>query len=296
MNKKEHLKPAFILCGVVAVVIIILFVVSGNVNKNVVKNLTGKVLYTEEGSGVRQYNFDDGTDTLISGDVSNACYGNFAGGKIFFAGTDENGIWNIYDEDKEVIYQMPEKAEILGMTAYDKIFAAAYVMDGEYSIVTYDTVGKKEVQLMSSDKEIPALCMDDEGEQIYFAQMDGSDCVLKSVSVSGGNEQKILKGENERITCIAFRNDVLYMCEEKENSSTISQYNLSAKRAVTLEFSSDDYNCVTICPVYDKEYIVSSDKDGVFGVYVCNGSNMVKADDAGTGKNCYVTSYMNLNK
>lgn len=46
-NRKEHLKPAFILCGIVGVVIIIIFIASGQVNKNVANNLKGRVLYTE---------------------------------------------------------------------------------------------------------------------------------------------------------------------------------------------------------------------------------------------------------
>ena len=64
-NRKEHLKPAFILCGIVGVVIIIIFIASGQVNKNVANNLKGRVLYTEGTDVIKEYNFKEGRETVI---------------------------------------------------------------------------------------------------------------------------------------------------------------------------------------------------------------------------------------
>lgn len=297
MNKKDHLKPAFILCGVVAIVIIILFLLSGNVNKNVVSNMTGKILYTEDGSGVRQYDFDDGTDILISGNIENACWGSFAGDKILFAGTDESGSWSIYFYDSdtkntEALYRIPAGAELVGMTARSNYAAAAYFLNEEYFIDIYDIANSSGNSIVAADEEILAICIDDDCSKIYYTQMKNDNCVAKSVNLSGGNEQEILKAEKERISYIAFRGDSLYMCEDKNGNKTISQYSAKSQKATTLKFSSEDYNCTNICPVYDTEYIVSSDKGGVYELYVCNGSNMVKADGIGGVKDCFVTAYL----
>ena len=72
-NKKEHLKPAFILCGIVGVVIIIIFIASGQVNKNVANNLKGKVLYTEGTDVIKEYDFKEDRAEVI-GKGTNAHY------------------------------------------------------------------------------------------------------------------------------------------------------------------------------------------------------------------------------
>ena len=72
-NKKEHLKPAFILCGIVGVVIIIIFIASGQVNKNVANNLKGKVLYTEGADVIKEYDFKEDR-TQVIGKGTNAHY------------------------------------------------------------------------------------------------------------------------------------------------------------------------------------------------------------------------------
>lgn len=297
MNKKEHLKPAFILCGIVAAIIIILFIFSNNVNKNVVNNMTGRILYTETDGGVKQYSFDDDTDTLVSGDIENACFGNYVSDGIIFAGTDEYGVWNIYFSETgartDIFYTLPDKAVLIALTGRGSCMAAAYSDGGKYYITAYDMEKDKEYETLETEDELLSLCFDEECEKIYYTSFNGNESILESVRISGGADEKLLEAGDERLTFIAFRNDTLYFCEDKDGKRTVSQYILQRNRATVLKFSSDEYNCRTICPVYDEKFIVSSDREGVYEIYVCNGSNMVKADRIGNGKDCFVTAYFN---
>ena len=285
-NKKEHLKPAFILCGIVGVVIIIIFIASGQVNKNVANNLKGKVLYTEGTDVIKEYDFKEDRAEVI-GKGTNAHYAD--GGIVY---NDTNRIY-IYDgrTDRE-LYALEPECRITSMTAVGSVIAASYVQGDAYKIIKYDTEKKAAEVLITSDNEIMSVCAGKDSE-LYYTETDGEDTSLCKLSINGGSPEKLLKGNDERIEYITYVGGMILMCENKSGNTVMSRFNIKTAKAVELKFSSDEYNCVSAAAVYDEEYIVSSDKDTEkYALYVCNGSNMVRIDKISGADSLKVSDYI----
>lgn len=285
-NKKEHLKPAFILCGIVGVVIIIIFIASGQVNKNVANNLKGKVLYTEGTDVIKEYDFKEDRAEVI-GKGTNAHYAD--DGIVY---NDTNRIY-IYDgrTDRE-LYALEPECRITSLTAVGSVIAASYVQGDAYSIIKYDTEKKAAEVLITSDNEIMSVCTGKDSE-LYYTETDGEDTSLCKLSINGGSPEKLLKGNDERIEYITYVGGMILMCENKSGNTVMSRFNIKTSKAVELKFSSDEYNCVSAAAVYDEEYIVSSDKDTEkYALYVCNGSNMVRIDKISGTDSLKVSDYI----
>lgn len=285
-NKKEHLKPAFILCGIVGVVIIIIFIASGQVNKNVANNLKGKVLYTEGTDVIKEYDFKEDRAEVI-GKGTNAHYAD--DGIVY---NDTNRIY-IYDgrTDRE-LYALEPECRITSLTAVGSVIAASYVQGEAYSIIKYDTEKKAAEVLLTSDNEIMSVCAGKDSE-LYYTETDGEDTSLCKLSINGGSPEKLLKGNDERIEYITYVGGMILMCENKSGNTVMSRFNIKTAKAVELKFSSDEYNCVSAAAVYDEEYIVSSDKDTEkYALYVCNGSNMVRIDKISGADSLKVSDYI----
>lgn len=285
-NKKEHLKPAFILCGIVGVVIIIIFIASGQVNKNVANNLKGKVLYTEGTDVIKEYDFKEDRAEVI-GKGTNAHYAD--DGIVY---NDTNRIY-IYDgrTDRE-LYALEPECMITSLTAAGSVIAASYVQGDAYNIIKYDTEKKAAEVLITSDNEIMSVCAGKDSE-LYYTETDGEDTSLCKLSINGGSPEKLLKGNDERIEYITYVGGMILMCENKSGNTVMSRFNIKTAKAVELKFSSDKYNCVSAAAVYDEEYIVSSDKDtGKYALYVCNGSNMVRIDKISGADSLKVSDYI----
>lgn len=285
-NKKEHLKPAFILCGIVGVVIIIIFIASGQVNKNVANNLKGKVLYTEGTDVIKEYDFKEDRAEVI-GKGTNAHYAD--DGIVY---NDTNRIY-IYDgrTDRE-LYALEPECRITSLTAAGSVIAASYVQGDAYNIIKYDTEKKAAEVLITSDNEIMSVCTGKDSE-LYYTETDGEDTSLCKLSINGGSPEKLLKGNDERIEYITYVGGMILMCENKSGNTVMSRFNIKTSKAVELKFSSDEYNCVSAAAVYDEEYIVSSDKDTEkYALYVCNGSNMVRIDKISGTDSLKVSDYI----
>lgn len=285
-NKKEHLKPAFILCGIVGVVIIIIFIASGQVNKNVANNLKGKVLYTEGTDVIKEYDFKENRAEVI-GKGTNAHYAD--DGIVY---NDTNRIY-IYDgrTDRE-LYALEPECRITSMTAVGSVIAASYVQGDAYKIIKYDTEKKAAEVLITSDNEIMSVCAGKDSE-LYYTETDGEDTSLCKLSINGGSPEKLLKGNDERIEYITYVGGMILMCENKSGNTVMSRFNIKTAKAVELKFSSDEYNCVSAAAVHDEEYIVSSDKDTEkYALYVCNGSNMVRIDKISGADSLKVSDYI----
>lgn len=285
-NKKEHLKPAFILCGIVGVVIIIIFIASGQVNKNVANNLKGKVLYTEGTDVIKEYDFKEDRAEVI-GKGTNAHYAD--DGIVY---NDTNRIY-IYDgrTDRE-LYALEPECRITSLTAAGSVIAASYVQGEIYSIIKYDTEKEAAEVLITSENEIMSVCAGKDSE-LYYTETDGEDTSLCKLSINGGSPEKLLKGNDERIEYITYVGGMILMCENKSGNTVMSRFNIRTAKAVELKFSSDKYNCVSAAAVYDEEYIVSSDKDTEnYALYVCNGSNMVRIDKISGADSLKVSDYI----
>lgn len=285
-NKKEHLKPAFILCGIVGVVIIIIFIASGQVNKNVANNLKGKVLYTEGADVIKEYDFKEDRAEVI-GKGTNAHYAD--DGIVY---NDTNRIYIYAGRTDRELYALEPECRITSLTAVGSVIAASYVQGDAYNIIKYDTEKKAAEVLLTSDNEIMSVCAGKDSE-LYYTETDGEDTSLCKLSINGGSPEKLLKGNDERIEYITYVGGMILMCENKSGNTVMSRFNIKTSKAVELKFSSDEYNCVSAAAVYDEEYIVSSDKDTEkYALYVCNGSNMVRIDKISGTDSLKVSDYI----
>lgn len=285
-NRKEHLKPAFILCGIVGVVIIIIFIASGQVNKNVANNLKGRVLYTEGTDVIKEYNFKEGRETVI-GKGANAHY--VDDGIVY---NDTNRIYMYDGKTDRELYAFEPECRITSLTAVGSVIVASYVQGDTYNIVKYDIAKKAADVLITLDNEIMSVCAGKDSD-LYYTETDGEDTSLCKLSINGGNPEKLLKGNDERIEYITYVGGMILMCENKSGNTVMSRFNIRTAKAVELKFSSDNYNCVSAAAVYDEEYIVSSDKDMEnYALYVCNGSNMVRIDKISGADSLKVSDYM----
>lgn len=242
-NRKEHLKPAFILCGIVGVVIIIIFIASGQVNKNVANNLKGKVLYTEGADVIKEYNFKEDRAEVI-GKGTNAHYAD--DGIVY---NDTNRIC-IYDgKAARELYALEPECRITSLTAVESVIVASYVQGDTYNIVKYDTAKKAADVLITSDNEIMSVCAGKDSD-LYYTETDGEDTSLCKLSINGGKPEKLLKGHDERIEYITYVGGMILMCENKSGNIVMSRFNIRTAKAVELKFSSDNYNCISAAAVY----------------------------------------------
>lgn len=293
-KKKEQVKPALIMCAVVGIIIIVMFVAANSVNKNVVKNMKGRVLFY--GDGLKMYDFDNDKLTNISGQK---CFdGMFTDdGRVVFADGETN-VFSIYDLNENKISEtIPvDKGEIMNLAySREKKMAALVICDGDrYMINTYGGDNFTETDtIVDSEQEICGICFD-EDDRIYYTTYNNGTGILESVEVSGGTPESKLRSDGVKLTDVCVRGDYVYVCEEKPGDSDIVKYGIKLGRVTVPKFNSDEYNCTSIVTVSDEEYISACDRDGKWGLYVCNGSNMVCIENAGTYDKIKVTDYINI--
>ncbi len=290
-QKKEQVKPALIMCAVVGVIIMIVFIAATSVNRNVVSNMKGSVLFY--GDGLKLYDFDSDELTDIAGE---GCFDArfMEQGKIIYADGNDNS-FSIYDtdENKSVTTVRTESGQIkeLACSADYRTVALVVCDDGHYYINTYSGENFAETgTITESENEICGISFD-ENSKIYYTVYDGTDGYLEAIGISGGTPEKVLKSEGERMTELCAAGDYVYITEEKPGDSDIVRYGIKSGKTTVLKFNSDDYNCAGIVAVSDGEYITAGDRDEGWGLYVCNGSNMVRVDAAGQYEILKVTDY-----
>ncbi len=268
------------MCGI----ILLIFVFSNNVNKNVAENMIGRMLYISvDNENTKAYMYDFDTKMNISLSQLEK-YGNVK--KMQFIKADMvAGI--CVNEDVVGIYTLP--------------------LDGQASLLYQ----------MEDVKEIIAFDCDDKGETLLVAYEDtnGNSCVF-SIKLSGDVIQYVTEDKKVTGACFSYNNEKVLVSVKKDNtviySSKIADTSLSAECMIgqkkgsvvstydkgyfiqydssfsrfisvkeyesTLKFCEDNHKYYGLCVVTDNKFIVASDKNGNTDIYVCNGSNMDAVD------------------
>lgn len=278
-QKREQIKPALIMCSVLGVIIIVMFIAANSVNRNVVRDMKGEVLFYCD--GIKLYDFDN---DKLSEIARSSCFdGKFTGdGKIVYADGESNG-FSIYDPAENKVLQTVsiEKGRIKGLTysPENKTVLLIICDDDRYLINAYSGDDFSDVRTIAdSEYEICGLDVCDGGD-VYYTVYDGNAGILESVGIMGKTPVKELQSDGERLTAPCAVKDFVYICENKSTDSEIVKYSKKLGKATVPKFNSDEYNCTSIVTVSDEEYITSCDKDGKWGLYVCNGSNIVLIDN-----------------
>ena len=304
-NKRYQLKPALILCGAMAALIIVIFIMAGNKNRNVAKNMKGQLLYDEvsadEKSAVVMYDFASGESLRISEEAGfdDAFGGVFAGeNKAAFIARDgeRNGIY-IYDYAKKQsdVIALSDDIRYLDLDYCGKKngFICLCSDVGEWRIeeISSDTDNKTENPLFISENEIYALKYSEEGDAVYFVHENGNGGgVLKCVK--GSQQTTLYVSEKTRLQGLEVLDKTILVCENGERGRKIAQYNAKRSALDSLKFNSDGYECAAVSAVSSTQFIVSADIGGRFEIYVCNGSNIVRAEGINSDKDMIVSDYI----
>lgn len=312
-NKRYQLKPALIMCAVMAALIIVIFVMAGNINRNVAKNMKGRLLYDEVSadgkSAVLLYDFTSGESAEISAEAGfdDAFGGVFAGeNKAAFIARDgkQSGIY-IYDFAKKQTDAVivSEDADYLDFDycAEKNCFACLCRNGGSWRIEEILADGGKASgsdkdngsgeALFSSENEIYALKYSETGDAVYFVHANGNGGgILKSVK--GSKLTTLYVSEKTALVGLEAADNTLFVCEKGEKGRKIAQYNEKRGSLAILKFNSDNYECAAVSAVSSTQFIVSADINGSFEIYVCNGSNIVRAEKINSDNDMIVSDYI----
>lgn len=303
-TKRYQIKPALILCGVMALFIVVIFVMAGNINRNVAKNMKGRILYDDVApdgkSAVVMYDFESGESVRISekAGFADARGGVFVrAGKAAFIATDggQSCIY-IYDTEKgsaEAVAASDgaEYTDIDYSAGKDR-FVCLCGDGAKWRIEEIAADGTKisEGPVFESENRIYAINYSESGEEVYFVQDNGNGGgTLKSVKNS--SVKTLYVSEKSPLTGIEAANGALLVCEDGKDGRKIARYNDKRGSLNFLQFNSDGYECAAAAAVSSTQFVVSADAGGHFEIYVCNGSNMVKAEGINSGGDMMVTDY-----
>lgn len=305
-NKKNQLKPALILCGVVAAVIILIFILADNVNRNVVNNMKGRLLYdsvSADGiSAVMMYDFgtEEITEIPAVEKWGNAYGAVFAGDEkvAFIGGNGDNFGVYIYDYMAKNITASLTSDNMeyhrLDYCAKTGKLACLCSNGTDWMIeeLIPDGARLSESEIMKTDCVTYDISFDESGDKLYFVQERDGEGVLGSVPSNGAGESKLYTAKDVVFTGVKMRDGTILLCENDGEGYGIAVYNAKKNRTERVKFDSDEYDCTSVAMVSGTQYIVSSDAGGSTGIYACNGSNMVKVDKIVGDKELIVTDYI----
>lgn len=287
-NKKHQLKPALILCFVVFAVIMIMYIISGNVNKNVVENMKGQVIY-KQGENLCMYDFDERKESTLVEDTDFE--------KALFYGEDfylylSNGNLYIYGEDSKAF---TDSGKVIDFDCSNYNEDIVYIIEDndKYVIYRYDAKEDETESVYESDKEIYSVAFSDEHDNIFYTENNKDETILYCIDEKDKTKEWI-RAKDIVLDNVEIREKMVFLTQLQDGTTdSIIRYVKGASKATELDFNSKEYNCTNLVPVYDEQYLVTSDKSGAYRIYVCNGSNMVEVTGAGTDKEIVLMDYMN---
>lgn len=277
-NYKKNLKISFIICGIMFVVILLIFVFSVLVNNNVAENMTGRLLYMNEAE-LLIYDFDNKKilePAMLNGQkVADACL--VTDDDICAAVLDEDGLKIVTSKvaSKEPVKLFEENGVkrliSLETDRNKKSILFAYVNEDNYTVVKTINISDGTVNdlLMNNEKEITSVCFNYDGDGAYvFAKGTNTLIYTEKMELLCS-----IKGDAESVC--AFKDGVII---SKDNEyKYLYKFYIATGNESGLKFC-DGHNTYTVCQVGDNKYIAGSDKNGNVDIYVCNGSNMDPVD------------------
>lgn len=278
-NYKKNLRTSFIICGIMFVIILLIFVLSSYVNKNVAENMTGKLLFineSETGSKVHVYDFDNKRTSEIQGlenigDISGAQFGK--DGSIC-AAVFTDDILKIMccktnQSDAEELMVQKGVKRLISYEAdrnREKLLVAYENQQGENVAKIINLTDESVTELfVDNEKEITSVCFNYAGDGAYVAT-EGQNTLVYSDSLS---LQFSIKGDAKLVT--AWENG--FLLSRHEDYDYMYKFYTKSESESKLQFC-DEHNTYAACLITKDKFIAGSDKAGNGDIYVCNGSNM----------------------
>lgn len=282
MNKKNYktnLKRSFIICGIMFVIILLIFVYATFVNRNVADNMTGKLLYINENgseSYVCVYDFDNKKVLDIQGlnDVDGIEDAQFLkDGSICAVVFDDNElrIISCRTEGSQTDEIMVQK-EVKRLISYEadrnreKLLVAYENLNGEIVAKIINSSDRRVTDLfVDNEKEITSVCFNYAGDGAYVAT-EGKNTLIYSDNLS---LQFSIKGDAKLLT--AWENG--FLLSRQDEYTYVYKFFTKSEAESKLQFC-DSHNTYKVCIITKDKFIAGSDKSGNGDIYVCNGSNM----------------------
>lgn len=282
MNKKNYktnLKRSFIICGIMFVIILLIFVYATLVNRNVAENMTGKLLYINENgseSYVCVYDFDNKKVLDIQGlnDVDGIEDAQFLkDGSICAVVFDDNElrIISCRTEGSQTDEIMVQK-EVKRLISYEadrnreKLLVAYENLNGEIVAKIINSSDRRVTDLfVDNEKEITSVCFNYAGDGAYVAA-EGKNTLIYSDNLS---LQFSIKGDAKLLT--AWENG--FLLSRQDEYTYVYKFFTKSEAESKLQFC-DSHNTYKVCIITKDKFIAGSDKSGNGDIYVCNGSNM----------------------
>lgn len=260
------------MCVILAAVVLFVFAMATRVNKNVVKDYEGTILFVRPGegdeNGLMLYDFSTKELAIVSA----------ASNTGFFPDKDtvvyaEEGVLYKYDINQKT-------SSVYCDTGLDSIIKVGFYEDNGTILVlgktgadyVIESTDKKEIY--RTQKEITDFC----GK--YFTVADGEKSEVYEFFVSGSTP--VSKAEFEgRIESVSVTGNAAIFCLDGRAVTK----DLKFSRDGILRFSTSEYYVSRVVPVSDTQFLVTAKKDNGTDMYMCNGSNMVRIDELSSDGN-----------
>lgn len=268
MNKKNQIKPAIILCAIVAAVVLAIYFYASFVNGHVADRLSGRLLFVNDSDNLYLYDFKSKDILNITETVGADCCA-----EATFVSTDvivmagKAKIVKFSIEKKEIISeQVWDKGTILDFALCNKderIYVLS-VDNGTYYVS--DEAGK---EIYRSDNPIDII----EGApsaHIIYASMTSK---IIEINADNGNTVTLHSGDNTVID-MASSDTLIMHCVDNKGHIEAYSYNITKKRNNSCDINRQGLNITSVANVNDSIYIVSAVRNDKITLEVCNGSNM----------------------
>lgn len=276
MNKKNQIKPALIVCAVMALLIVVAFVITSLINRNVVKNTKGTMIYVVEASGKQElmtYDFREKKEssTGIKADsIKDACY---CDGSIAFIADNKVGLYNTEANSTEY-FTMEEEAEYISIDFEDNTLCLGYRIGSKYLV---DIIELKNGIISGENLgeiagKLKGICIYD--NSVFYVADNSKESVFGEITFNTKTQNSILKTNDGKFTDLSIKSRNMFLVEQKNSDLVVVSYDFNKKKVSDEKTQESDKKINTVAAVYSRKYLAASED----GIYVCNGSNMQKVE------------------
>ncbi len=277
-NYKKNLKRSFIICGIMFVVILLIFAYAVSVNNKVAENMTGRLLYTNE-SELYVYDFDNKEnvqpEALKEVEVEDACFINASDICAAVLCRDKLQIIKCSEDSDEgkVIFDETGVEEFINLEAdrgHEKLLAA-YKTSDNYTVVKTINISDGTVNdlVSSNEKDITFVCFNYNGDGVYMSAKG------KNTLIYSDRMELLCSVNGDAVISTALENG--FIISKTDEYRYYYKFYTTNESESKLKFCNGN-NTYALCQLGDNKFIAGSDKNGNGDIYVCNGSNMDPVD------------------
>ncbi len=291
-NNSNKLKKSLIISGVFAVAIIAIYLAALHTNNTVADKIKGQILYyIEEDKELHLYNTENKENIIIDTQDEEIKSAVILDNNMYAFSTKEGLLYLADDKSGSVVENI--KADCLSWDEEGQYIVYSYEEGASFFIGQYNIKEDRSKIILSDKKKIESVCCKGDGKTVFYSVMEEDKSCIYALDIDSSKEKKLLSKKDAVISGLDCKGDNIIFYTRESDPYIVSIYNIDKDTEQKTGFSSEDYNCINPLYVYDKEYIISSDKAGNYGIYVCNGRNMDLVDAVDSSNSQIILDYIN---